>query len=263
MTMENILDTRDLSISFGGIQALDGIDFYVSPGEVVGLIGPNGSGKTTFFNLLSGIYKPTRGDVIFRGKNITRKKPHQINRQGMARTFQTNRLFWQLSVLDNIVMGTYNQQKSTLLDVIFRYGRTKKELAGCVDTSLELLRYFSEDLGENPQRSVLDLSQGDRRRVEICRALASNPQLLLLDEPSAGMSPDETEKLVADIKKVTAKYKDISIIFIEHDMDVIESIAQRVIVFNYGQKLAEGTFAEIAGNQAVLDAYLGEDDEDA
>ena len=259
MKGHSILETRNLSISFGGLQALEGVDFHVKRGEIVGLIGPNGSGKTTFFNVISGIYKPDKGEVWFENENVVRRKPHEITRRGMARTFQNSRLFWQLSVLDNVITGMHTRQKGTLFDVIFRYDHTKQELRRCAKKSREILSYFSEELSDKCFELVVDLPQGDRRRVEICRALASDPKLLLLDEPSAGMSPEETEKLMEDIGKVKEKFKDISIIIIEHDMVVIDKIAQRVIVFNYGKKIAEGLFSAISKNDEVLEAYLGEE----
>lgn len=254
-----ILRTRNLSIYFGGLAAVDRVNFEIGPGETVGLIGPNGSGKTTFFNIISGIYKPSDGEVWFNSEDILGEKPHEITKRGMARTFQNNRLFWQLSILDNVILGMYSKQRANLLDVLFRYKRARRELQGCAERAIEILYYFSPDLSEHYSRPVLDLSQGDRRRVEICRALASDPKLLLLDEPSAGMSPEETEKLMEDISKVREKYKGISIIIIEHDMMVIEEIAEHVVVFNYGQKIAEGPYSEIAKNEQVLEAYLGEE----
>ncbi len=263
MSTSAILQTHNLSLSFGGLKAVDEVDFQVKAGETVGLIGPNGSGKTTFFNLISGIYKPDRGEILFNNENIKGCRAFEITRKGMARTFQNNRLFWQLSILDNVIIGMHKKQKARLFDVLFRYRRALDELKRCARDSLDILGYFSRELSDNHHRFVVDLPQGDRRRVEICRALASDPKLLLLDEPSAGMSPDETEKLMNDIDKVRQKYKDLSIIIIEHDMGVIEKIAQRVIVFNYGRKLTEGTFAEISNNPAVIEAYLGEEEEDA
>jgi len=258
-----ILETRRLTISFGGLRAVDGVDFHIRPGEIVGLIGPNGSGKTTFFNIISGIYKPDEGEVWFDNRNILGKKPHEITRRGMARTFQNSRLFWQLSILDNVIIGMHTKQKATLFDVIFREKKTKEELDFCAEKAQELLGFFSQELSDNCYRVVTDLPQGDRRRVEICRALASEPKLLLFDEPSAGMSPEETEKLMDDIRKVKKKNEGISLIIIEHDMMVIEKIAQRVIVFNYGKKIAEGSFSEISEDEGVLEAYLGEELEDA
>jgi ABC-type branched-subunit amino acid transport system ATPase component len=257
-----LLQTRDLSIYFGGLAAIDSVNFEVHPGTTVGLIGPNGSGKTTFFNIISGIYEPSAGEVWFNNQNIVGKKPHQITKNGMARTFQNNRLFWQLSILDNVILGMYSKQRTRLFDVLFRYQKTRRELEGCAERAIEILNYFSPELSEQHSRLVVDLSQGDRRRVEICRALASDPKLLLLDEPSAGMSPEETEKLMEDILKVKGKYKDIGIIIIEHDMMVIEKIAKQVIVFNYGKKIAEGAYSEVVQNEEVLEAYLGKESED-
>jgi branched-chain amino acid transport system ATP-binding protein len=258
-----LLRTTDLSIYFGGLAAVNSVNVEVSSGHTVGLIGPNGSGKTTFFNLISGIYKPTQGEIWFRGENIVGRKAHHITRRGMARTFQNNRLFWQLSILDNVILGMYTKQHADLFDVLFRYKRVTKELGECAERAIEILNYFSTELAEHHLRLVSDLPQGDRRRVEICRALASDPQLLLLDEPSAGMSPEETDKLMNDIGKVRKKFEGISIIIIEHDMDVIEKIAEHVYVFNYGKKIAEGPYSEIARNEEVLEAYLGKETDDA
>ena len=263
MNTQNLLQAKNLSIYFGGLAAIDKVNFDVPKGKTVGLIGPNGSGKTTFFNIISGIYRPSAGEVWFDGKNIVGCKSHEIAKKGMTRTFQNNRLFWQLSILDNVILGMYSKQNATLFDVLIRYKKTKKELENCAERAIEILGYFSHVLSEQHARPVSDLSQGDRRRVEICRALASDPKLLLLDEPSAGMSPEETEKLMEDIGKVKERYPDISIIIIEHDMTVIEEIAQHVIVFNYGKKITEGSYSEIIHNEEVLEAYLGEETEDA
>lgn len=247
-------------MSFGGLTALDEVDLSVKAGETVGLIGPNGAGKSTFFNVVTGLYAPSKGQVLFRGENLAGLKSHQIVRRGIARTFQNNRLFWQLSIIDNVLIGMHLSQKCTLLDVLVRYGRTRSELNKCAYEAIDILNHFSPELADQHRRPVLDLSQGDRRRVEICRALASKPTLLLLDEPSAGMSPDETDKLMEDIATVRRKFSRITIVVIEHDMGVIEKIADRVVVFNFGRKLTEGVFAEIAREPAVIEAYLGEDD---
>ena len=263
MINDVVLKTQDLTIYFGGLCAVNNLNFEIRSGEIRGLIGPNGSGKSTFFNIISGIYKPQQGEVWFNGDNITGNKAYEITRLGMARTFQSNRLFWQLSILDNVILGMYSNQRARLFDVLLRYGKVKKELKKNAEKAVEILGYFSPELSESHARPVSDLSQGDRRRVEICRALASDPKLLLLDEPSAGMSPQETEKLMDDIGKVKEKYPDLSIIIIEHDMMVIERIAQQVIVFNYGKKIAEGSYSEVVANPEVLEAYLGEESEDA
>lgn len=263
MNNQNLLQTKNLSMYFGGLAAINKVNFDVPKGKTVGLIGPNGSGKTTFFNIISGIYRPSEGEVWFDDENTVGCKSHEIARKGITRTFQNNRLFWQLSILDNVILGMYTKQRATLFDVLIRYKRTKKELENCAARAIEILGYFSHDLSKQHARPVSDLSQGDRRRVEICRALASDPKLLLLDEPSAGMSPEETDKLMEDIGKVKERYPDISIIIIEHDMTVIEEIAQHVIVFNYGKKITEGTYSEIIHNEEVLEAYLGKETEDA
>lgn len=261
MSSAPIFETRKLSVSFGGLQALDSVDLHVHAGETLGLIGPNGAGKSTFFNLISGLYLPSGGEVRFLGEDLRGLKPYQIARRGIARTFQNNRLFWQLSVLDNVLIGMHARQKATLADVLLRYGRTRQELGHLAGEAIEILRSISKDLADDHRRLVADLAQGDRRRVEICRALAAGPKLLLLDEPSAGMSPDETEQLMEDIDSVRRQFGDLSVIIIEHDMAVIEKIARRVVVLNHGRKLAEGTFAAISSDPAVVEAYLGEEDD--
>ena len=260
---QNLLQTKNLSIYFGGLAAINEVNFDVPKGNIVGLIGPNGSGKTTFFNIISGIYRPSAGEVWFDGENTVGCKSHEIARKGMTRTFQNNRLFWQLSILDNVILGMYSKQPATLFDVLIRHKKTKMNLENCAARAIEILEYFSHDLSKQHAHPVSDLSQGDRRKVEICRALASDPKLLLLDEPSAGMSPEETDKLMEDIGKVKERYPDISMIIIEHDMTVIEEIAQHVIVFNYGKKITEGIYSEVIQNEEVLEAYLGKDTEDA
>lgn len=261
MSTTPIFETRNLTMTFGGLTALDQVDLQLDTGETLGLIGPNGAGKTTFFNVISGIYLPTEGEILFCGEHTHGLKSHQVARRGMARTFQNNRLFWQLSILDNVLIGMHSRQTANLFDVLTRYRHTRKELDRYADEAIEILRCFSPELADDRHRAVVDLPQGDRRRVEICRALASRPRLLLLDEPSAGMSPDETEKLMNDIDMMRCKFTGISVIIIEHDMAVIERIADRVVVFNFGRKLTEGTFTSISRDPAVIEAYLGEEDD--
>lgn len=261
MPANGLLETRDLTMSFGGLTALDQVDLHVDAGETLGLIGPNGAGKSTLFNVITGIYAPSKGRVLFGGEDVGGLKSHLLVRRGIARTFQNNRLFWQLSILDNVLIGMHTRQHSTLGDVLLRYRRARRELNACADEAIEILNHFNPELAAEYWRPVLDLPQGDRRRVEICRALASRPKLLLLDEPSAGMSPDETDKLMDDIATVRRRFSGITILLIEHDMAVIEKIADRVVVFNFGRKLTEGTFNEIARDPAVIEAYLGEEDD--
>ena len=263
MQDSHLLETESLTINFGGLYAVDSVDFHLERGEIVGLIGPNGSGKSTFFNLLTGIYQPTKGRILFRGETLHGKKPHQIANKGIARTFQNNRLFSDISVLDNVILGMYHRQKTNLLDTLFRYHLVKSELKEGAEKAMGLLAFFSEELKVNWSKRVAELPHADRRRVEICRALASQPDLLLLDEPAGGMSPEETEELMRDIRKVKATHQDLSVIIIEHDMAVIEQIANRVYVFNYGKKIAEGSFSSISKDPAVIEAYLGEEEENA
>jgi len=259
-TMSRLLETRELTIQFGGLTAVNKVDFRIDPSEVVGLIGPNGSGKTTFFNLLTGIYRPTSGEIEYLGEKLVGLPAFKIAKRGIARTFQNNRLFLNLSVLDNVLIGMHPHQDSNWFDAIFRRRYVEREFGEGVMKGLALLEGFSRDLAENCYRRAADLPQADRRKVEICRALASNPKLLLLDEPSAGMSPEETEELMEDIRRIRERTKEIGIIIIEHDMMVIREVAERVVVLNYGRKIAEGSFRKISQNEEVLEAYLGREE---
>jgi branched-chain amino acid transport system ATP-binding protein len=249
--------TEDLSISFGGLLAVDSVDIDISRGEILGLIGPNGSGKTTIFNLITGIYIPSGGDFFFEGESLCGKPPHEIARRGIARTFQISRLCLDLSVLDNVFIGMHHRQQRWLFDAVFRRNLLGQEVSQAYERALQLLRVFNEELVDVAGEPVGQLPQIDRRRVEICRAMAMEPKLLLLDEPSAGMTPEEMAELMDDINKVREESKGISIIIVEHDMGVIRSISDRVVALNYGRKIAEGTFAEVAGNDEVREAYLG------
>jgi len=256
--MPPLLETKDLTIQFGGLTAVNEVSFHITPGDVIGLIGPNGSGKTTFFNLITGIYRPTSGDIFFQGESALGIPAFQLARQGIARTFQNNRLFANLSVLDNVIIGMHHKQKSQWYDAIFRNRFSRNELQEAAHRAMELLAYFSRELADGCYKKAGELPQAHRRRLEICRALAADPILLLLDEPSAGMDPEETADLMDDIRKIQQKKSDIGMVIIEHDMTVIENIADRVVVFNYGRKIVEGSFVEIANNAEVLEAYLGE-----
>jgi len=258
-----ILETKSLTIRFGGLCAVDHVDFHIGRGEMVGLIGPNGSGKSTFFNLLTGIYPPTEGEILFEGRTLIGAKAHEIVKRGISRTFQNSRLFGDISALDNVILGMHSRQRTTLLDTVFRYGQVRAELAEGAARGLKLLSFFGEQLRESRFKRVIDLPHADRRRVEICRALASGPKLLLLDEPAGGMSPEETEELMEDIRKVKEKNPDLSLIVIEHDMAVIEKVAERVYVFNYGRKIADGPYRAVCQDAGVIEAYLGMEGEDA
>jgi len=254
-----LLKTEKITMRFGGLIAVNEVDFEINTGETVGIIGPNGSGKTTFFNLLTGIYEPTSGDLLFEGQRINGARPDYNYRLGIARTFQNGRLFWNLNVLENVMMGLHTKQKSFLIDAIFRTRREREEEKNCVQEARKIIGFFSNKLLEQQDKLAKNLSYADRRRLEICRALVSKPKLLILDEPSAGMDPNETNELVKDIKKIRDIQPEISIIVIEHDMGLIKGLADRVLCLSAGRKIAEGSFAEVSSNEEVIRAYLGED----
>jgi len=254
----DLLQTKQITIRFGGLVAVDHVDVGVCPGEVLGLIGPNGSGKTTFFNLITGIYRPLEGEIFYKGERVTNRSPVEMARKGISRSFQNSRLFLELSVAENVLSGMCYRKNSGIFDTLLRPGRVERQLTEGIHRAVELLNLFSQELGEDPFKKAGDLPLPDRRRVEICRALASEPSLLLLDEPSAGMDPNETAILMDEIRRVREYQPEIGIIIIEHDMTVIRGIAERVVVFNYGKKIAEGTFQAIANLTEVRQAYLGE-----
>jgi branched-chain amino acid transport system ATP-binding protein len=259
----SLLRTRGLTVQFGGLVALDGVEVEVAAGETVGVIGPNGSGKTTFFNALTGLYATAAGEILFEGRSLTGLGPHRIARLGVARTFQSSRLCLDLSVFDNVLIGMHARRRSGPLDFVFRRRRFLDEMGRAIARASHLLALFNKDLPERGFERVGGLPQIDRRRVEICRALASEPRLLLLDEPSAGMSPQETAELMKDLAIVREEMPGLSVVIIEHDMFVIETVSRRVVAFNYGKKIAEGSFAAVAADPEVREAYLGKETERA
>lgn len=254
---DNILSTRKLSIKFGGLVAVDQVDIDVKHGSVMGLIGPNGSGKTTIFNMITGLYIPTSGDIQFNGESLIGKPAHEIARRGVARTFQASRLCLDLSVIDNVFIGMHSRQKQGLFSAVFNRKLVSQEIAEGREKAFFLLNVFNPALVKRAGEPAGKLAQIDRRRVEICRALAADPRLLLLDEPSAGMTPEEIDELMLDIRKVRQASSDITIVIVEHVMSVIRSITDHVVVLNFGRKIAEGSFHEVSSNQEVLEAYLG------
>ncbi|HET9492061.1 MAG TPA: ABC transporter ATP-binding protein [Methylomirabilota bacterium] len=255
----SLVETRGLTIRFGGLVALDGVDLRVAEGESVGIIGPNGSGKTTLFNALTGLYRVAAGTILLGGENVGDLPPHRIARLGVARTFQSSRLCPNLSVFDNVLAGMVAARRTGLLDAVVRRGRVRVEMQEAIARAGHLLGLFNPELPARGWERVGQLPQIDRRRVEICRALATRPRLLLLDEPSAGMSPEETAELMKDLQIVRDEMPGLAVVIIEHDMFVIEGVSQRVIAFNYGRKIAEGSFAAVAGHPEVREAYLGRD----
>jgi ABC-type branched-subunit amino acid transport system ATPase component len=244
-------------MEFGGLKALNGVDVEAKSGEILGLIGPNGSGKTTFFNVTTGIYTPTSGSIDFKGENIIGRTCQEIAGLGIIRTFQTSRLWFDMSIIDNVLLGMFMRQKPGLLSAVFKPRSLMDDFKEKIEEAREVLSIFDPELASNCYRKARDLSLVDRRRVEICRAIVAEPILLLLDEPAAGMDVAETKELMSDIEKLKEEKGNIGVIVIEHDMMVISSIAQRVIVFNFGKKIAEGSYSEIKSNDEVREAYLG------
>ena len=250
-----MLEVKNLGISFGGLRAVDGFNIKIEKGQLYGLIGPNGAGKTTIFNMLTGVYKPTDGLIELDGQNITGKKTIEINKAGIARTFQNIRLFKELSVLDNVKVGLHNHHKYSTLAGILRlpsYHKVEKEMNA---EAMELLEVFGLD-GEADQLAS-NLPYGKQRKLEIARALATEPKLLLLDEPAAGMNPNETIELMETIRFVRDKF-DMTVLLIEHDMKLVSGICEELTVLNFGQVLAQGKTSDVLNNPEVIKAYLGE-----
>lgn len=250
-----MLEVKNLCIQFGGLKAVDNFNLTINKGQLYGLIGPNGAGKTTVFNMLTGVYKPTSGSIILDGLNITGKHPAQINKDGIARTFQNIRLFKEMSVLDNVKVGLHNQKKYSTIEGILRLPRYFKEEKEMDERATELLKVFELD-GEKEQLAS-NLPYGKQRKLEIARALATNPKFLLLDEPAAGMNPNETAELMNTIRFVRDNF-DMTILLIEHDMKLVSGICEKVTVLNFGQELAKGETAEVLNDPRVITAYLGE-----
>jgi len=257
----SVLNVEDLSLSFGGLRALSGLDLLVDDAEIVSLIGPNGAGKTTVFNVITGVYAPTAGDVRFAGQSIAGLPQHTIARKGIARTFQSLRLFLNMSVIENVMAATYGHTKAMPWESVLRLPRARREEREVRALAEDVLSFFGQRLaGYRWDQPAYSLSYANRRRLEIARALATGPRLLLLDEPAAGMNPAETHEITELIGRLRDE-RDVAILVIEHDMHVVAGCSDRVIALDHGVKIAEGGFDEVASHPAVVEAYLGRDPE--
>jgi len=251
-----LLKATKLSKVFGGLKAVSDFSIEIGKGELIGLIGPNGAGKTTAFNLLTGVYQPTTGAIDFDNKSILGLKPYQITQRGVARTFQNIRLFSELSVLDNVKIAYHFHVKYGLLESVLRLGRYHREEKDLEEKAIKILEIFK--LGHKKDEIAKNLPYGEQRRLEIARALAAQPKLLLLDEPAAGMNPQETQELMQMIKWIKNEF-DLTILLIEHDMHLVMNVCERIYVLEYGNVIAQGTPEEIKNNPRVIEAYLGEE----
>ncbi len=256
MSVENILELKNVSLQFGGLKAVNNVSFAMKGNEILSLIGPNGAGKTSTFNTITGVYVPTSGDVIYKGKRINKMKPNEITCIGMARTFQNIRLFKQLTVLENIILAMHNMRKVGLIQSVLSLPVYFKELKNITKQAENYLEYF--DLITYKNTRAENLPYGKQRELEICRALATGADILLLDEPAAGMNPSETEQLMVTIKRIQNELSK-GIFLIEHDMKLVMGISDRIVVLDYGQKIAEGSPSEIKNNNRVIEAYLGKE----
>lgn len=253
-----ILELKDVTKTFGGLTAVDGVNLKVEDNQICALIGPNGAGKTTVFNMITGAYQVTRGDVIFNGESICGRKPHQIVEKGIARTFQNIRLFKSSTVLENVMTGFHCKTNTGMINVIFRPKKCMKEEQETREKALEILRFLG--LEEVKNLEARNIPYGHQRLLEIGRALATAPKLLLLDEPAAGMNAQEKKELVETIRKIRDTYH-LAVLLVEHDMELVMDISEHITVINFGRRIADGSAEEIQNNNDVIEAYLGRSDD--
>ena len=256
-----MLALRGVNKSFGGLRVISDLDLSVVPGEIVSVIGPNGAGKTTLFNLISGIYEPDEGDILFEGKSIVGLPPYKITNRGLARTFQTLRLFLNMSVKENVMAATYGHTRASIIESMLRLPRARREERETNQFAEERLAFFGQRLvGYRWNQPAYSLSYANRRRLEIARATGTQPELLMLDEPAAGMNPVETHEITELIGQLRRE-GGYTILVIEHDMHVVEGISDRVVALDHGEKIAEGSFEQVATHPSVVEAYLGRNPE--
>jgi branched-chain amino acid transport system ATP-binding protein len=252
-----LLEIEGLDKSFGGVKAISGLDFYIEEGEIVSVIGPNGAGKTSFFNVVSGIFPPDAGRIVFEGDDLAHHLPNEITHRGIARTFQNVRLFPNLTVLENAMVGQHCRTSSGMWGTILQTRKHRNEEKMIEEKAKEVLSFFGSRLvGYRHDQPAFMLSYANRRRLEIARALATEPKLLLLDEPTAGMNPRETQELTEQIGQLPEE-RGVTVIVIEHDMKVVQNVSDRVVVLDHGVKIAEGSYDQVSSNEQVIEAYLG------
>ena len=254
---ERMLDIRNLSVTFGGLHALRNLDFHVDEGEIVSVIGPNGAGKTTFFNMISGMVKPTDGDILFEGESLIGLDPNQVTARGIARTFQNVRLFANMTILENVMVAQHCRTKQQVFGALLNTKAFRKEEAEIREHGEKVLGFFGHRLvGYRLEQPASVLSYANRRRLEIARAMATKPRLVLLDEPVAGMNPKESEELTGLIGQLRSDWG-FTIVLIEHDMKVVRDVSDRVVVLDHGETIAQGNYEDVSTNPDVIEAYLG------